>query len=311
MPPKKGKGRKNAEDVEDKFGGDDEIITSKSSKPAPKKKVKGKKDDWSDEEVNHEGKLKTLLKESDDDELADAKPVKKEKKKSKTKKKTGSDEDSDEATQKDQLGKTGDADKTSKSAKPSAKKKPKGKGKKDDWSDDDDDEDDKLEQKFKELSKASEDEVSITKQSGKDKKKSKGRKKAESEDESNTDEGDDEKEIPVVKQTKKDKKKSKDKRKDENENEPDHGVDDEIEDDLVDRISKVELDKKKSKKGTVADAGDKYESVKLEGKKNGPAESSQLLEGSDKEDEECSAAADGSAGMFTALLNSDRKGLYY
>jgi ATP-binding cassette subfamily F protein 1 len=305
MPPKKGKSRKNADDFEDKFGGDDEIITSKSSKPAPKKKVKGKKDDWSDEEVNHVGKLKTLLKDSDDDELADAKPVKKEKKKSKTKKKTGSDEDSDdEATQKDQLEKTGDADKTSKSAKPSAKKKPKGKGKKDDWSDDDD----KLEQKFKELSKASEDEeVPVMKQSGKDKKKSKGRKKAESEDESNTDEGAEEKEIPVVKQAKKDKKKSKDKRKDENENEPDHGVDDEIEDDLVAGISKVELDQKKSKKGTVADADEKYESDKLEGKKNGPAESSQLLEDSDKEDEECSAAADGSAGSIQKKLTHKEK----
>jgi hypothetical protein len=79
-------------------------------------------------------------------------------------------------------------------------------------------------------------------------------------------------------------------------------VDDEIEEDLVDRVSKVELDKKKSNKGTVADAGEKYESDdKLEGKKNGPAESNQLLEDSDKEDKECSAAADGSAGMFIAL----------
>ena len=43
MPPKKGKGKKNADDFEDKDGGNDvEIITSKQSKAVPKKKQKGK-----------------------------------------------------------------------------------------------------------------------------------------------------------------------------------------------------------------------------------------------------------------------------
>jgi hypothetical protein len=49
----------------------------------------------------------------------------------------------------------------------------------------------------------------------------------------------------------------------------------------------------------------------LDGKKNEPAESNQLLEDSDKEDVERSASADRSTGMFIALLNSDGKALHY
>ncbi|PSN49940.1 ATP-binding cassette sub-family F member 1 [Blattella germanica] len=184
MPPKKNKGKKNADDFEEKAGGDDnDVITSKSSKGGPKKKQKGKgkKDDWSDDDDKVEERFKALAKDSDDDEISVAKPVKKDKKKNKSKKKVDSDDEvsDDESQASASVEKVGDADRTSKSVKPSAKKKQKGKGKKDDWSDDD-----KIEEKLKELAIASDDEVPVAKPAKKDKKKSKNKKKIESEEES-------------------------------------------------------------------------------------------------------------------------------
>ncbi|KDR09962.1 ATP-binding cassette sub-family F member 1 [Zootermopsis nevadensis] len=300
MPPRKGKGKKNVEDVEEKTGGDDtEVITSKSSKAVFKKKQKGKKDDWSDEDGKLEGKLNTLSKGSDDEQIVVVKPVKKEKKKPKTKKKSESDEDSDdEATQKEPVEKTGDADKTNRAAK--SKKKTKGKGKIDEWSDDED----KLDEKFKELGRVSDDEVPVLKQSKKDKKKPKGRKKVESEDESDfAGEDEEDEDLPVVTQRKKEKKKSKNKKV---ENESDHEVD-EIEDDLVNKVSKVGLDKKKDKKGTRIDVSEKYKNNKLKDNRKEPPENINTGDDSDKEEEESSAAADGSTGASKKKLTHKEK----
>lgn len=267
MPPKKGKGKKNADDFEDKTGADDnEVLTSKASKSVPKKKQKGKgkKDDWSDSE-QVEDKLKTLAKESDDDEIPVAKPAKKDKKKNKTKKKVDSEDDSDDESRAASVEKIGDADKTSK-AKQASKKKQKVKGKNDDWSDE---EDDKLEEKMKELSKVSDDEVPIVKQSKKDKKKSK--KKIESDEESSE-------------EVRAQQKKSKGKKKVESESESDN-LDDDMEDNLVEKMEKVELkeENKNSKKGSTIEVSDKYKSEKSKSKKKEDSEKDG--EGSDKEEE--------------------------
>lgn len=312
MPPKKGKGKKNVDDFEDKPGGDDvEIITSKQPKAAPKKKQKGKgkKDDWSDEDDNFEGKQKIIASKESDDEISVAKPVKKEKKKSKTKKKAGDKDSDDEATRMESAEKINDADKTSKSSKSGTKKKSKGKGKKDDWSDDDDDDEDKQDLKLKELSEGSEDEIPVLRQSKKDKKKKTSRKKVQSEEESDVTDGEEEENIPDVKQSKEDKTKSTDKkRRDENANEPDHEVPDESEDDLVNRESKLDLAEKKIKKKTVIDVSEKYRSDNSKVKKSHqPAENDKVGEDSDKEENESVAAADDSTGSTQKKLTHKEK----
>ncbi|PNF27351.1 ATP-binding cassette sub-family F member 1 [Cryptotermes secundus] len=305
MPPKKGKSKKIADDFEDKDGGNDvEVITSKQSKAVPKKKQKGKgkKDDWSDEDDNFEGKPKFTSKESDD-EISVAKPVKKEKKKPKTKKKVNDDSD-DEATQMESAEKIIVADKTSRSSKSTTKKKPKGKGKKDDdWSDDEDREDLKL----KEHSERSEDDIPVVRQSKKDKKKTKGRMKVQSEEESDVTDGEEEEDTPDGKQIEKEKTKSKDKRRDENANEPDHKVPDENESDLVNRISKVDLGEKEIKKDTVIEVSEKYRNNKSKVKKNQPAENNEVGEDSDKEEDEATAVADDSTGSIQKKLTHKEK----
>jgi len=81
-------------------------------------------------------------------------------------------------------------------------------------------------------------------------------------------------------------------------------VEDEIEDDLVvGEISKVEFHEKKSKKETSVVVSEKYKNDKSKDKRKEPAENDAVDGVSDKEEEEFSAAADGSTGMFMILLN--------
>lgn len=338
MPPKKGKGKKNVDDFEEKAGGDDNEIISKSSKAAPKKKQKGKgkKDDWSDEDDKIEDKLNMLSKESDE-EMPIAKPAKKEKKKNKTKIKENDDEGSDEESLQNE--RIGDTDKTSKAVKQSTKKKGKGKGKKDDWSSD---EDDKVEKQFKELDKVSDDETPVLKQSKKDKKKSKGKKKVSSDDDSDINDIEDEEKVPSVKDAKKDKKtfktknkissddesdrndidveeevpdvkdlkkekkKSKDKKKNETEAETNTAGGDIIEDELVEKIAKVDIEDKKAKKGVNIDVSEKYKSNKSKEKKKEIVEE-KAGGNSDVEEEESSAAGDALIGGTQKKLTHKEK----
>ncbi|KAJ9576446.1 hypothetical protein L9F63_006659 [Diploptera punctata] len=285
MPPKKGKGKKNADDFEDKAGGDDnEVLTSKASKPVSKKKQKGKgkKDDWSDDD-KPEDKLNVLVKESDEDEIPLAKLAKKDKKKNKTKKKVDSEnEDSDDESVATSVG--------SSKTKQMTKKKQKGKGKKDDWSDDDED---KLEEKMKEL-ELSDDEVPIAKPSKKDKKKSKNKKKIESDEESD-EESTEEVEIPIKQKTSKEKKV-----------ESENGSDN-VEDNLIEKLEKVELkeENKKNKKSSAIEVSDKYKPEKSKGKKK--EDSDKEGEASDKEDEGSSAAPEASASSSQKKLTHKEK----